>query len=489
MNQDSLVFSISFLSNHTYHPSPFSLSRSPKNLFFPKAGKTTHGISFQKVRIILSSIKGCIDDGTIDFKLLLNHYKQKTNISISCPSSHPLGKIENDNSFNRSNSNEPKKSSTNHDMSNSNNSNSGAYSCEEHTKNEQELTKRKINFMLLDPKMESNDFQNEEEKQKSNLKNAFLRRNSIIYADFSEELFNSPHSSYKNNNTNIQTQTISFQNGHNDLDPQFSKISNNLQPSSPSIQYQHQQSFPSPSPKTSCQQQSTIPSNEFEKLPLKTSQNFNDQNFLQVKNNPIENCNKLSSSKNSLILNENQKAQPENSLTNIKRTLVNSSDKEKSSTPNFFKYREEELKSENGKISAINVKNKKNENFLFFVYCFLLEERWENLWEPRTTIKFTRNYEEIKNMHKIICNLGQNFDMFQDEATVPEDLKESEIGLYDEPKYRRIKEKWEEYFEKVLKIPGIEENESFKCFCCLDRLKSGWEFNRLDIENLDYSMY
>lgn len=510
LNQDSLVFCISFLSNHTYHPSPFPLLRSPKNLFFPTPGKTTHGISFQKVRIILSSIKGCVDDGTTDFKLVLTHYKQKTNIAISCPNYHPLGKVENEIFLIRSNSNEPKKSLI-YEMNNSNN---GAYKGQELEKNTYELMNRKRNFTTFAPKTELQDFLNEEEEEKKlNLPtNSFLiNKNldnieldvkkkiiskfyptepkplipiiqaSLFCSDFSEEVFNSP-SVNKIQNENFKA--ISFQHTLDDFRPNLSKFKNIQFPLTPIH-------TPSPPLKNSLQQQ--IQPNEIDKIPSKVSQD-SSENLANAQNKQRA-CNEQ-------YLNQKEKTQnlctdqhfitPE-SIDPFKHDkvfpeTVNFLEVEKPSNK-FVKLQEGQMTSTDRKVSAKNLKTLKNDNFLFFVYGFLLEERWENLWEPRTTIKFTSSYKEIKNMHEIICNLGQNFDRFQEEAALPEDLEESEIGRYDEPKYRGIKQKWEEYFGKVLKIPGIEENESFKSFCCLDRLESGWEFNRPDIENLDFSMY
>jgi hypothetical protein len=106
MIQDSLVFSISFPSKCKFPHSPFPSLRSPRNFFFPKSGKTTHGISFQKVKIILSSVRGYIENS--QDKSNINQNQPTINIEFSCPNSSSLVSFGNELPMRKLNWNEEK---------------------------------------------------------------------------------------------------------------------------------------------------------------------------------------------------------------------------------------------------------------------------------------------------------------------------------------------------------------------------------------------
>ena len=50
-----------------------------------------------------------------------------------------------------------------------------------------------------------------------------------------------------------------------------------------------------------------------------------------------------------------------------------------------------------------------------------------------------------------------------------------------------MKRQWDEYFYRLMKIPKIEQNESFRDFFNLNRLGASFEFTRGESEVFDFT--
>lgn len=126
------------------------------------------------------------------------------------------------------------------------------------------------------------------------------------------------------------------------------------------------------------------------------------------------------------------------------------------------------------------------DNPLNVFYYFMLDEYSTITLEIKTRIKLAHSYSEIKRFHELFCRLSEDFDNFSIETHLPENIKfDSEI---EDPIFiSKIKEKWEFYFENVMKITRIEENASFMTFFFLDRLENNFEYLRGDCVQIDFS--
>ena len=99
-----------------------------------------------------------------------------------------------------------------------------------------------------------------------------------------------------------------------------------------------------------------------------------------------------------------------------------------------------------------------------------LEEFYEtnsNEYKLRTVVKVKKVYNDFNNLYKNIWSIYRDIQDVNIPALPPQKLVVHGVTKFD-PKER--KQTWENFFFKLLRIPRIEENESFKEFFNLNKL-------------------
>lgn len=118
------------------------------------------------------------------------------------------------------------------------------------------------------------------------------------------------------------------------------------------------------------------------------------------------------------------------------------------------------------------------------IYLINLEEYVEKTkgkLKNRTLIKMVKKYTELQNFNHILLSSYPDID--ENQLNLP---PESNMETF-ETKSEEIKKKWDDYFYYMLKIPKIEQNESFRDFFNLNRLGVSFEFTRGDSEIFDFT--
>lgn len=90
-----------------------------------------------------------------------------------------------------------------------------------------------------------------------------------------------------------------------------------------------------------------------------------------------------------------------------------------------------------------------------------------------------KNYDELENFNDVI--ISSYTDLEENSLKLPPDVS---LNNYDSTE---MKKKWDDYFYFLLKIPKIEQNESFRDFFNLNRLGVTFEFTRGDSEIFDFT--
>ena len=115
-------------------------------------------------------------------------------------------------------------------------------------------------------------------------------------------------------------------------------------------------------------------------------------------------------------------------------------------------------------------------------YYITLEEFTEKIrgkFKTRTLIKMVKKYNDFKALNQILRTTYQELD--DNFWNLPPDVENNKFVADD------MKKKWDDYFFYLLKIPKIEQNESFRDFFNLNRLGPSFEFVRGESEVLDFT--
>ena len=90
-----------------------------------------------------------------------------------------------------------------------------------------------------------------------------------------------------------------------------------------------------------------------------------------------------------------------------------------------------------------------------------------------------KKYNDFKALNQILRTTYQELD--DNLWNLPPDVENKKF-IADE-----MKKKWDDYFFYLLKIPKIEQNESFRDFFNLNRLGPSFEFVRGESEVFDFT--
>lgn len=115
-------------------------------------------------------------------------------------------------------------------------------------------------------------------------------------------------------------------------------------------------------------------------------------------------------------------------------------------------------------------------------YYITLEEFVEKArgkFKTRTLIKMVKKYSDFKALNQILKVTYQEID--DNFWNLPPDVENKKFIAEE------MKKKWDDYFFYLLKIPKIEQNESFRDFFNLNRLGPSFEFVRGDSEVFDFT--
>ena len=130
---------------------------------------------------------------------------------------------------------------------------------------------------------------------------------------------------------------------------------------------------------------------------------------------------------------------------------------------------------------VLNKEQGNNENSLslsVFYNVDLIEKFWN---EPgvRTLIKVTKQYKDFASLTDLVNNLDSNLNQ---KIELPPNIKSGESYVLQSAKIE-----WDDYFESLRNSPRIEENESFKEFFCLNRLRGNFEWDRKKNEEYNWT--
>lgn len=130
------------------------------------------------------------------------------------------------------------------------------------------------------------------------------------------------------------------------------------------------------------------------------------------------------------------------------------------------------------------IKNQKDKNYfvssigsnlkkeLFIIYYYFILEECDAFNKIKTQIKMVKKYCDFKLFNQLIWTKYNEYDV-----NIPK--LPTEIDNYKQdydPKL--MKKKWDLYFTNLLKIPRIEQNETFLEFFNLNRLGIDFKYNR-----------
>lgn len=132
------------------------------------------------------------------------------------------------------------------------------------------------------------------------------------------------------------------------------------------------------------------------------------------------------------------------------------------------------------KVAAIFNHYAQNKEEIVSYYFVNLEELFDNSDIIRTQIKIVKEYKDFLAFNSIINQLPCNFGC--DEINLPINFK-----LDEKLDFTRMKKQWDEYLEIIRNLPRIEENQSFKEFFCLHRLKNNFQYQREPEEIIDFT--
>lgn len=135
-------------------------------------------------------------------------------------------------------------------------------------------------------------------------------------------------------------------------------------------------------------------------------------------------------------------------------------------------------------VKSIRIPSSSEDIYETYYYLNLYEyyENVQKFKKPKTIIKILKKYNDIWNLNQEI--LRRFTDLEVEDLDFPEEKCEN-VSLSDAYK---LKLKWENYFFVMLRIPRIEENESFKEFFNLNRLGLDYKFSRGELEIFDFSL-
>ena len=138
-------------------------------------------------------------------------------------------------------------------------------------------------------------------------------------------------------------------------------------------------------------------------------------------------------------------------------------------------------------VTEINPEGKKES----IVHYFLnLEEFYEPTpgntpeFKLRTVIKVKKRYDDFATLYKNIWSIYRDIHDVNIPSLPTQKLVVHGVTKFD-PKER--KQTWETFFFNLLRIPRIEENESFKEFFCLNRLRGNFEWDRKKNEEYNWT--
>ena len=138
-------------------------------------------------------------------------------------------------------------------------------------------------------------------------------------------------------------------------------------------------------------------------------------------------------------------------------------------------------------VIEINSEGKKES----IVHYFLnLEEFYEPTpgntpeFKQRTVIKVKKRYDDFATLYKNIWSIYRDIHDVNIPSLPTQKLVVHGVTKFD-PKER--KQTWETFFFNLLRIPRIEENESFKEFFHLPKLEMGPKYYREEKETHDFT--
>ncbi len=121
------------------------------------------------------------------------------------------------------------------------------------------------------------------------------------------------------------------------------------------------------------------------------------------------------------------------------------------------------------------------------VHYFLnLEEFYEPNpdYKLRTVVRVSKRYDDFNELYKNIWSIYRDIHDVNIPALPAQKLVVHGVTKFD-PKER--KQTWETFFFNLLRIPRIEENESFKDFFNLSKLEMGPKYYREEKETHDFT--
>lgn len=121
------------------------------------------------------------------------------------------------------------------------------------------------------------------------------------------------------------------------------------------------------------------------------------------------------------------------------------------------------------------------QQIIYFINLEEFIEKTKGKLKNRTLIKMVKKYAELQNFNNILFSTYPDID--ENQLNLP---PESNMETF-ETNSEEIKKKWDDYFYYMLKIPKIEQNESFRDFFNLNRLGVSFEFTRGDSEIFDFT--
>ena len=116
---------------------------------------------------------------------------------------------------------------------------------------------------------------------------------------------------------------------------------------------------------------------------------------------------------------------------------------------------------------------------LYYINLEEFAELARGKFKTRTLIKMVKKYQDFKILNDILWATYKDFD--ENIVNLPPDLENKNFDPEE------MKKKWDDYFYHLMKIPKIEQNESFRDFFNLNRLGPSFEFTRGESEVFDFT--
>lgn len=135
-------------------------------------------------------------------------------------------------------------------------------------------------------------------------------------------------------------------------------------------------------------------------------------------------------------------------------------------------------------LDQLNSQGKSESIVHYFLNLEEFYDQIDNEFKLRTIVKVKKVYNDFKNLYKNIWSIYRDIHDVNIPSLPVQKLVVHGVTKFD-PKER--KHTWETFFFNLLRIPRIEENESFREFFNLNKLEMGSKYYREEKEIHDFT--